>query len=148
MTLEIGNLKFPKSMLQRTKYKILIYSLISVIIFTLLGFWAYFSTAQSRDYRRLADLRVWQNILSDYYAKNGTYVLPNCYPGQVISDCFRGDNTKSATNVINDPINSSPYQYIVTSLTDSNYEISFTLESGLNGLKPGQYIWTKNGVKK
>lgn len=135
-------------MLQRTKYKILIYTLISVILVTLLSFWLYFSTAQARDYQRLADLRVWQNILSDYYAKYGTYIISNCEPGQVISQCFKGDNLKSAINDINDPINSTPYQYTVASLSDIDYEISFTLEAGLGGLKPGQYIWTKNGVKK
>lgn len=135
-------------MLQRTKYKILIYTLISVILLALLGFWLYFSTAQARDYQRLADLRVWQNIMNDYYAKYGTYAIPNCEPGEMISQCFRGDNTRSATNNVNDPINTAPYQYTVASLSDIDYEISFSLEAGIGGLKPGQYIWTKNGVKR
>lgn len=127
-------------MLQSTRYKIIIYSLISAILLALLGFWIYFAKAQTRDYQRLADLRVWQNILSDYYGHNGTYKIFNCDSGELLSACL-GNN-------INDPKNISPYQYAVASLSDADYEINFSLEAGIGGLKPGQYIWTKNGVRK
>ncbi|MFA6526032.1 MAG: hypothetical protein WCT26_01285 [Candidatus Buchananbacteria bacterium] len=127
-------------MLQSTRYKIIIYCLISAILLALLGFWIYFAKAQARDYQRLADLRVWQNILSDYYSQNGTYKIPNCDNRESLSVCL-GDN-------INDPKNFGSYQYSVASLSDTDYEINFSLEAGIGGLRPGQYIWTKNGVKK
>ncbi|MFA5021428.1 MAG: hypothetical protein WC517_05250, partial [Patescibacteria group bacterium] len=69
-------------MLRQTKYKITIYALAGLILLTLLGFWLYWASAQARDYRRLADLKVWQNILSDYYAQNGTYRVPDCGAGE------------------------------------------------------------------
>jgi len=135
-------------MLQSTRYKIIIYSLISVILFALLGFWLYFSRAESRDYQRLADLKVWQNILSDYYARNGTYKIPNCEAPMALSQCLQKYVGRQAIDNIDDPVNVSPYRYTVVSLSDIDYEINFALEAGLGGLKPGQYIWTKSGVKR
>lgn len=127
-------------MLQSTRYKIIIYCLISAILLALLGFWIYFAKAQARDYQRLADLKVWQNILSDYYLRNGTYKILNCDNGELLSACL-GNN-------LLDPKNISPYQYSVASLSDTDYGINFSMEAGIGGLKPGQYIWTKTGVKK
>lgn len=135
-------------MLQRTRYKIIIYSLIGIIVSALLGFWLYFSTAQARDYQRLADLKVWQGILSDYYLHNGTYVIPNCDEGKLLSRCLSKVVGRQTINNIDDPVNVSPYQYIVANLSDVDYEINFALESGIGDLKPGSYLWTKNGVKR
>lgn len=128
-------------MLRNTKYKIIIYSLAGLILLTVLGFWIYFAKAQARDYDRLADLKIWQDILSEYYANNGTYIIPNCIAGELLSHCLAGHN-------IDDPVNASPYQYSVASLSAADYEINFSLEAGIGGLAPGQYLWTKEGVKR
>lgn len=135
-------------MLQSTRYKIIIYSLIGVILLTLLGFWAYFAKAQERDYQRLADLKVWQSVLSGYYAQNGTYRIPSCDPGALLSSCLAKSAGSETINNINDPVNADPYRYTVASLSDNDFEINFALESGIAGLKPGRYIWTKNGVRR
>lgn len=135
-------------MLRQTKYKITIYALAGLILLTLLGFWLYWASAQARDYRRLADLKVWQNILSDYYAQNGTYRVPDCGAGETLSRCLKAAAGRWAINNIDDPINISPYRYAVANLSDDDYEISFSLEAGIGGLAPGQYLWTKGGVKR
>ena len=135
-------------MLQSVKYKIIIYALLGAVLLVLLIFGAYFFTAQSRDYQRLADLKVWQNILSDYYIKNGTYAVPGCDSGRLLSRCLTAKAGNETIINISDPINAGPYQYTVADLSDSDYEINFSLEAGIGGLKPGQYIWTKNGVKR
>ena len=121
-------------MLQSTRYKIIIYSLAAAILLVLLGFWLYFAQAQARDYQRLADLKVWQNILAAYYSRNGTYVIPNCASGELISQCL--------------PQPAGAYRFTVASLSESDFGLNFSLEAGIAGLKPGQYIWTKNGVKR
>lgn len=135
-------------MLQRTKFKITLYSLIFVILAVLLAFWIYLASAQSRDYQRLADLRVWQNILSDYYSKNGTYVIPGCDAGRTLSQCLVKQSGRISINNIDDPVNSGDYRYVVAGLSDDDFQISFALEAGIGGLGPGKYIWTKNGVRK
>jgi len=135
-------------MLRNTKYKIIIYSLVGLILLAALWFGIYFFSAQARDYRRLADLKVWQDILSGYYSQNGTYAVANCASGEILSRCFIKNVGHATINDINDPINVSPYQYIVGNLSDSDYEIKFSLEAGIGGLNPGQYVWTKNGVKR
>jgi hypothetical protein len=135
-------------MLQRTKFKITLYAVIFINLTVLLGFWLYWSSAQARDYERLGDLKVWQNILGYYYSQNGTYIIPNCAAGETLSSCLAQKVGKITINNINDPLNSGNYRYTVGSLGESDYEIQFALETGIAGLSRGGYILTKNGIRK
>ena len=133
-------------MLQRTKFKITLYTVILANLFLLLGFGIYWLRAQNRDYQRLADLKVWQNILGDHFLKFGTYRLDNCQIGQTLSQCWAEKSGQVWINNINDPLNSGSYRYLVAGLADDDYQINFSLEAGIGGLSPGTYVLTKNGV--
>lgn len=135
-------------MLQRQKFKIALYVVIFAIILTVLGFWVYIASAQGRDYQRLADLKVIQNVLADYYSKNGSYQLPNCDIGETISQCLRMTNNGRVINNINDPINVGVYRYVIGNLNLDDFEINFTFEAGIGGLSRGTYVFTKNGIRR
>jgi len=136
------------NMLQKTKFKIALYATIFTILLVILGFWIYFASAQARDYQRLADLRVWQNILASYYLQNGSYQIPNCDQGETLSQCLITKVGKSTINNINDPINSGSYRYAVNNLSAEDYEIIFSLEAGIGGLSRGSYVLNKNGIQR
>ncbi len=127
-------------MLQKQKIKLAIYGLLFTLVIIASAFVVYYFQAQARDYRRLADLKAWQNILSDYYLKNGTYLVADCGAEMALSRCLPYN--------INDPKNSGDYRYVVAGLSDTDFEIRFSLETGLGGLQPGSHILTKNGVKR
>jgi len=135
-------------MLRQTKFKITLYAVIFTILVVVLGFWIYLASAQIRDYQRLADLKIWQNILSTYYFKNGTYVIPGCDVGRTLSDCLSQKVGHATIDNINDPINSGDYRYTVGNLSTDDFQIVFSLEAGIGGLGPGKYILTKEGVKR
>lgn len=135
-------------MLQRQKFKIALYVVIFAIILTVLGFWIYLASAQSRDYQRLADLKVTQNVLADYFSKYGSYQVPNCDIGETLSRCLKTTVNGKVINNINDPLNSGVYRYVVGSLAVDDYEINFSLEAGIGGLSRGTYVFTKNGIRR
>lgn len=135
-------------MLQKTKLKIAIYVVVSLNLLALFIFWIYWSSAQARDYQRLADLKIWQSILSSYYSENGSYLVPNCTIGKTLSGCLIKKVGRFTINNINDPLNYGNYRYVIEGLSDSDYQISFFLEAGVGGLSRGVYILTKDGVKK
>lgn len=135
-------------MLQRTRVKILLYAVIFVNLGILFGFWIYFAQAQIRDYQRLADLKIWQNILGGHFSQFGTYRIENCETGKTISQCLARKSGKVWLNNINDPVNSGVYRYTVAGLADDDYQINFSFETGIGGLKPGTYALTKNGIIK
>ncbi len=137
-----------KYMLQRLRFKIILYLAIFAILLLALAFWIYLARAQSRDYQRLADLKITQDILASYYGKFATYQLPNCLVGETVSQCL---STKVGSPVINniiDPLNNTSYSYVIGSLADSDYEINFSLEVGIGGLSRGNYVLTKNGIRR
>lgn len=134
-------------MLQRTRFKIIIYALFFSLAIILLSFWIYFAVAQARDYQRLADLKIWQDVLNRHYMNYGTYQKNNCENGKLLSACWEDYSGRFRINNINDPINSGNYRYIVGGLGVDDYQINFSLEAGIGGLSRGNYILTKNGVK-
>lgn len=135
-------------MLQAQKIKIAIYSLVFLILIIAVWFSSAIFAGQARDYERLGDLKVWQDILEQYYFDYGTYQVAGCQAGMTLAQCLQEQSDKVRINTKEDPINSGNYRYVVGSLGDSDYEIKFSLESGVNGLAPGQYVWTRNGLKK
>jgi hypothetical protein len=135
-------------MLRQTKFKITLYAVIFSILLVVFGFWIYLARAQIRDYQRLADLKVWQNILSAYYFTNGSYVIPGCEAGKTLSFCLNKKIGRVTINNIDDPVNSGDYRYMVGNLSTDDFQIVFSLEAGIGGLGPGKYILTKEGVKK
>ncbi len=135
-------------MLQSQKIKLAIYALILAILAVALSFWAYFAAGQKRDYERISDLKVWQSVLARHYFDFGTYRINGCETGMTLAQCLGAVSGKAKINAKEDPINAGVFRYVVGSLDDSDFEIKFSLESGVAGLKPGQYVWTKNGLKK
>lgn len=127
-------------MLQKQKLKLAIYGLIIALVLISSAFVAYYFRAQSRDYQRLADLKVGQTALSDYFLRNGTYLVAGCQPGMELNGCLPIN--------VKDPINSGDYRYLVVNLSDADYEIKFSLETGLGGLQKGVHILDKNGARR
>jgi len=135
-------------MLQSQKIKLAIYALVFIIIGILLAFWIYLAQGQARDYQRISDLKTWQAVLNGYYFNYGTYQVKDCQPGMTLAKCLGAISDNVRINTKEDPLNYGAYRYIVGSMSETDYEIKFQLEAGAAGLKPGQYIWTKNGVRK
>jgi hypothetical protein len=131
-------------MTTRQKLKTVLYSLFFLTLFILLGFWLYYASLQTRDYRRLSDIRLIQEEFNRYYAVYATFDVAGCRINEPIAGCFYG----FSPNIISDPLDVGVYRYLVRSLTEDNYEIEFSLEVGLAGVSPGTYILTKNGIRR
>lgn len=131
-------------MTTRQKLKTVLYSLLFLTLFILLGFWLYYTSLQTRDYQRLADLKLIQEEFNRYYAIYATFEVAGCRLNEPISGCF----SNFSPNVITDPLNTGAYRYLVRSLAEDNYEIEFSFEVGLTGVQSGTYILTKNGIRR
>lgn len=127
-------------MLQQQKIKLAIYGLILTLVLIISAFTAYYFQTQARDYRRLADLKLIQTAMSDYFLRNGTYLIPNCQANSMVRSCLPLS--------VSDPLNSGDYRYFITGLSETDYEVRFSLETGLGELQKGSHILTKNGVKR
>jgi len=132
----------------RLRFKIIAYSLLLVILLALvIWFWQY-NSAQARDYTRLADLKVAQAQLSDYYLKFNTFIIPYCQTPLTLSDCQGKDRQKISLSDLVDPLNTGSYRYDLVYLGEDNFQINFALEIGAGGLKAGAYKMTKVGVSQ
>ena len=127
----------------RQKLKIVLYSLLFLTLFILLGFWLYLASSQARDYRRLADLKLIQEEFNRYYITSATFAVSGCRLNEPIADCF----SSFSPNVIKDPVDSGAYRYFVRGLSEDDYEVEFSFEVGIGGLSGGSYILTKNGIR-
>lgn len=132
-------------MTQRSKFKIIVYSLLFIIACILLFWFISFMSAKSRDLQRLADLKVVQAKFTQYFYKNNNFKVPNCTSKSSVSACRDGDIDFAG---INDPLNKGIYKYIIFDLSESNFQILFALETEIGGLKPGEHIYGKEGVIK
>jgi hypothetical protein len=135
-------------MTQRTKFKITVYIILFVIACILIGWWYFYNSAKARDYARLGDLKVIQGEMSRYLLKYNTYIIPNCQNGTLVNYCVGNQSKTSYLSNIEDPLGAKGFFYIVNSLSDTDYQISFGLETSIGGLKPGNHILAKNGVVK
>ena len=134
-------------MTQRTYFKLGVYSilLIAVVIFYL--WWLSFNASRYRDYERLGDMRVLQAVLADYYGKFNTYNIPQCIIGSTINVCLGNDSMPLAVSSFKDPLNSDSYRYIVSSLSDNDFQIDFYFEKNIAGFPLGHHSLTKNGIR-
>ena len=134
-------------MFQRTRFKIIIYALLLLIGLSIFAWWVLFNFARGRDYERLGDMKAIQAQMTAYFGEFNTFILPNCQPTFLISQC--GAKTKLADfSLFRDPLNAGNYRYIVSQLSESDFGINFTLETTIAGLAPGTYTMTKTGIRK
>lgn len=135
-------------MTQRTKFKIVLYLILLIIGCILTGWWYGYNSAKARDYVRLGDLKVIQGEMSRYLIKYNTYIIPNCQSGSLLNYCVGNQDKMAHLEKIEDPLGSRGFIYVVNSLSDSDYQISFGLETSIGGLKAGNHILGKSGVLK
>ena len=135
-------------MTQRTKFKITVYIILFIIASSLTFWWYSHNSAKERDYARLGDLKVIQGEMTRYFLKNNTYLIPGCQNGFLLNDCLGDSNKPAQFGDIIDPLGSRGFFYIVNSLSNSDYQIGFGLETSIGGLKPGNHILSKNGAVK
>lgn len=134
-------------MIQRTRFKLIIYLIFLIFLLGLLLWWFSIGRAQGRDYERLADLKQIQAEFLIYFSRFNTYQVSDCQLQQPIHFCS-GEDNRGLLNIINivDPLNQPPYQYLVSDLTDDDFIIDFAFERGVGGLSAGNYFLTKNGI--
>ena len=132
----------------RKRFKLIVYSLLLVIALGLIIWYWLYSSAQGRDYERLADLRLAQSRLIDYYLKYNTFKVPYCPTPITLNDCQGKNNENTGLENIVDPLNDGTYYYNLVYLGDDDFQINFTLEVGINGLPAGIYKITKAGVSQ
>ena len=131
-------------MTQRTKFKIVVYVLLFIIACLVLAWFGIKIAQKSRDYQRLGDLKVIQSSLSSYYLKYNTYKVPGCNDNSLLSNCVaKGEVDFSG---LKDPKNNGIYRYVIYNLSDSDYQIGFSLESKTASVEPGGHIYGKNGL--
>ena len=131
-------------MTQRTKFKIAVYGLLFVIACICLWWFNSIIVAKARDYERLADLKIIQGELTAYYYKFNTYKIPACADNTILNSCISQGQINFSQ--ISDPLSSGIYQYVIYSLSDTDYQIGFALETKMGGLNAGGHIYGKNGV--
>lgn len=135
-------------MTQRIKFKIVIYAILFIVACLLLSWFYLYNSAKGRDYDRLGDLKLIQGEMSRYLIKYNTYIIPNCQGGSLLNYCIGNQNKIAYFGDVEDPLGSKGFLYIVNGLSNSDYQISFGLETSMGGLKSGNHILTKNGVVK
>jgi len=133
-------------MTQRTKFKIILYTVLLVIAIALLLVWWSYTRALGRDYQRLADLKLMQVELTDYFANFNTYKIPECQVNSPVNFCTGKNDRTIAVGNITDPTDSGDYRYLVGELSDNNYKIYFSFEIGVGGVAPGGYALTRSGI--
>ncbi len=134
-------------MLTRTRFKLIVYLILLLIALSVLLWWFLYSGAKSRDYERLADMKILQSELALYFFRFNTYQIPRCALESVISSC--GDSgTLTSLRQLADLLSQNGYQYFVKNLSEDNFAVSFSLETGIGGLPAGTYLMTKEGVKR
>lgn len=131
---------------QRTRFKIIVYTILLIIALLLLSIWIWYASGWSRDFQRVGDLKQIQLAMSIYYSQYGTYYLKDCSIGMKVADCFTKQPILKFFK-ITDPLSLGYYNYLIGSINDNFYEINFALEQGVGGLTAGRYILTKEGVR-
>lgn len=132
---------------QRTRFKIIVYTILLIISLLLLVIWIWYVSGWSRDFQRVGNLKQIQLAMSTYYSQYGTYQLADCQIGMTVADCFAKQSIFKKLFKITDPLSSDYYNYLIGSLNNNFYEINFALEQGVGGLTAGRYILTKEGVR-
>jgi len=132
-------------MTQRTKFKIIVYVLLLAIAAVLLAWFSMAMSAKARDYQRLSDLKIIQAKFTAYYFKHNTYRIDACNENSMVNSC---SNDQIDLSKHLDPSGSGIYKYVIYSLSDTDYQIGFALETKMGGLMLGGHIYSKEGVIK
>ena len=135
-------------MTQRTKFKITIYLILLIILVSMLIWWMIYNSGRSRDFERLADMKIIEAEMNNYYLKFNTYKIADCPNDTAINFCVGKDSKVLEVSNIIDPLSQLNFQYVVRSLTDDDFQIDFAFEVGVGGLLPGNYSLTKQGINK
>jgi type II secretory pathway pseudopilin PulG len=132
-------------MTQRTKFKIVVYVILAVILLAVLIWLFVYDLAKIRDYNRLADMRLAQAEIIDYFLKFNTYQVAGCTVGSLLNFCAGRDGFGDQLERLADPLNKDGYQYIISDMSADNFRLDFFLEVGAGGLSAGNYSITKSG---
>lgn len=135
-------------MFQRTRFKIAVYVLLFVIALATLIWWQGYNRERGRDYERIGQMQVLSFLLADYFFRFNTYEISGCAVGAAISDCQGGDSRQLSGDKIVDPINRGSFRFVVKEISADNFRVDFALESGVGGLKAGNYFLTRDGISK
>ena len=135
-------------MAQKNLTKIFICIVLFIVAFGLFAWFVNYNWTRARDYRRLADLKILQSALVDYYGRFNTYKIPDCQAGLLVNLCAGRNGRAIKTDGLVDPINKSPFQYIINELADDDFSVGFALETAVAGLSAGGHTLTKNGISK
>ncbi len=136
-------------MTQRTRFKIVAYSMLLLLLVASLGFWVNYQMGRGRDAERLGDMKIAQQILARYFFQSNTYQLPQCETSMTIDQCASADKLLMPLSGLIDPINSTnQYQYRVRQLSADNFALEVRFEHSIAGLAPGAYLVTKDGFKR
>lgn len=135
-------------MSQRNVFKIFVYIFLLVIAIGLLVWWVVYNNARSRDYDRLAQIKLLQLELTDYFFEFNTFQIPQCPTDSLVNYCLgRGDRTLAVSGII-DPKNRGNFQFIFEEILQNDFAVSFSLEQGVGGLSAGNYVLTKEGIRR
>ena len=104
--------------------------------------------AKGRDYERIGDMKVLQYEMINYYSRFNTYIIPECSSNSLINFCSGAGDRVLNVSSISDPLASGKYNYVVGFLAEDDFSINFSLERGVNGIPPGDYVLTKNGIAR
>ena len=134
-------------MTQRTKFKLIAYLLLlAVLIGLVVWLWMY-NNSVKRDYERISDMRVLQTRWLEYFNHYSTFEVNSCQIGRLVSVCG-GDNGRSlSVDDLVDPKGSNQYHYLVEDVTESDFKVSFYLETNVGNLLPGKYVLTSQGIQ-
>ncbi|MFA5029197.1 MAG: hypothetical protein WC518_00405 [Patescibacteria group bacterium] len=135
-------------MTKRTKFKLIIYLLLLILGITGLILWSIFNAARGRDYKRLGEIKIIEAEFNSYFNKFNTYQVPDCSPPMLVNYCSGKGERVLAIDTIVDPVNKGNFQYLVSSLSDDNFRVDFSLEMGIGTLAAGNYLLTRQGISK
>lgn len=127
--------------------KIAVYVFLLIVAIGLLIWWLNYNFMKSRDYERLAEMKVLQAQMIDYYRHFNTYQIDGCQAEMPVNLCVGAAGRQVAVDKLIDPINKKPFQYLVNELTDNDFSVRFSLETSVAGLPAGQRVLTKNGIE-
>ncbi len=135
-------------MRQRLIFKTAAYILVFGLLLSMLIFFLNYQEAKKRDYQRLEDMKSFQTAMIAYYGKFNTFLIPDCPANAALNYCLgQGDKKVDFSRLI-DPLNSGVYQYLVINTDEGDFAVKFSLETGMAGLPSGEYLMTKEGIRK
>lgn len=135
-------------MFQRARFKLIAYVALFIIALAVLSWWFSYNRAKGRDYERLVEMKVLAAQLNNYFFHFNTYQIPQCQVNTLVNFCLGKNGRIIKIDHLIDPINKNQFQYLVSDLSDDNFQVNFAFEVGVGGLRKGNYVLTKEGISK